>query len=63
MKKKRPSRIDLIGQNGPTGEHYTKPKRLARVCCDGGGPTGLHCNHDHCTGSEHPSIVKEKDSE
>ena len=26
-------------------------KELVKVCCEShGGPVGLHCNHDHCTG-------------
>lgn len=23
---------------------------VEKVCCDGGGPVGPGCNHDHCTG-------------
>ena len=32
---------------------------LIEVCCEShGGPVGLHCNHDHCTG---PKWVKKED--
>lgn len=32
------SRIDIIGQNGPTGEHYDEELRKARMSC-------WSCNH------------------
>jgi len=39
-------RIISIGYNGmPSGWDNT-----CEECCDGGGPVGAGCNHDHCTG-------------
>ena len=63
---KRPSRIDIIGQNGGDGAHYSDP--TPRVCCKDGKETSfIKCDGDECTGSMHPSVwrelVKENDGE
>ena len=45
------SRIDIIGQNGPTAEHYGKPESLTCWSCDKvtlgpDGPDGCGKGHD-----------------
>ena len=47
-------RIISIGYNGtPTGWD-----NVCEECCDGGGPVGAGCYHDHCTGPKtKPEVI------
>ena len=47
-------RIISIGYNGtPTGWD-----NCCEECCDGGGPVGAGCYHDHCTGPKtKPEVI------
>ena len=49
-------RIISIGYNGtPTGWD-----NVCEECCDGGGPVGAGCYHDHCTGPKTKPKGKEQ---
>lgn len=46
------ARMDVIGQNGPTAEHYQEPKP-----CEYPGADGVLYPCEHCTGREHPGCA------
>ena len=50
--RRREDAVRTMDEFAPPAEHKLfRNKELVKVCCEShGGPVGLHCNHDHCTG-------------